>query len=348
MIGLGLAITSTRSAAEEEPASPPSALGDGDWTVVNALTTGDATITIVTPPADGGAAITDYDVRIAGGSWTSLGGATGPFTASGFTDWLSTNVEVRAVNAAGDGAGSSVKTVTTTPPSYVPTFVTNGGTSHLAREGALTGALDGVNFEMCFIVRNLENLDASAQRIWTSTGRHDVSFNASKKLTVLLDDTSGNALVDWAATPVIGAGAWVVHIRAILTGTPLFEVYALNLLDGTPSWAAVAGSFNVGPTNGTIDLARISTGTDTSILASASATGIMGAPPQWGAIAVNLDGGDTPLGRDQFYASGALRDPTTLSAIFTCIFAGSHTDWDAGTNFGTGEDFVKTGDFADT
>ena len=89
--------------------SAPAAFDTGDWS----LTAGDeeADVTINGLPADNGAAITDVEYRLDGGTWTPSGG-TGNFTITSLTNDEPYDVELRAVNSAGPGAGSDTKQVT--------------------------------------------------------------------------------------------------------------------------------------------------------------------------------------------------------------------------------------------
>ncbi len=94
----------------------PSAFVLADWDLV----AGDesANVTINSLPAANGAAISDIDYRIDGGSWVSTGGTTS-FTISGLTNDVEYDVELRAVNSVGDGAASDVKAVTPEASTYV-------------------------------------------------------------------------------------------------------------------------------------------------------------------------------------------------------------------------------------
>lgn len=103
-------------------ATIPAAMTSGQWGVVNAWD-GQATINILSLPTNGGSAITDLEYKIGSGSWSSLGATTtGSYTRSGFTDFQSTQVLVRAVNAIGAGTDSDTKSVTTLPPALVSTL----------------------------------------------------------------------------------------------------------------------------------------------------------------------------------------------------------------------------------
>lgn len=96
----------------------PAAFTAGMWTLTDLTTGGDARISISSLPAANGSAITDLEVKIGAGAWTSLGGtATGDYDLTDdFTDGVSTNVLIRAVNTNGSGADSDTKSVTTTAP----------------------------------------------------------------------------------------------------------------------------------------------------------------------------------------------------------------------------------------
>jgi hypothetical protein len=100
----------------------PSAFTSGQWSIADLATTGDARITITALPSDGGSAITDLEVKVGAAAYASLAGTTtGTYDVAGFTDGVSTNVLIRAVNSVGNGADSDTKSVTTTAPAaYSP------------------------------------------------------------------------------------------------------------------------------------------------------------------------------------------------------------------------------------
>lgn len=91
----------------------PDAFEVGDWDA----DAGDEQIdiTINSLPADNGAAITDIEYRIDGGSWVSSGGTTS-FTISGLTNGVEYDVELRARNADGVSDASDLKSVTPFDP----------------------------------------------------------------------------------------------------------------------------------------------------------------------------------------------------------------------------------------
>ena len=77
-----------------------------------------ASITFTAPVSDGGSAITDHEYELdASGIWISFGTTSSPATISGLTNGQSYSVSIRAVNAVGAGAGSTVASVI---PATVP------------------------------------------------------------------------------------------------------------------------------------------------------------------------------------------------------------------------------------
>lgn len=97
-------------------------------TVPSAITTlsatpGNGQVTLNwTAPSNGGSAITDYEYRVDGGTWTSTGSTSASTVVGGLTNGTSYDFEVRAINAVGAAATSNVATAT---PSTVPSAITD-------------------------------------------------------------------------------------------------------------------------------------------------------------------------------------------------------------------------------
>ncbi len=91
------------------PATVPSAFSSDQWSI--APDDEEADVAIGALPANNGAAITDIEYRIDGGSWVSSGG-TSAFTISGLANGTEYDIELRAVNGVGAGAASDTKQVT--------------------------------------------------------------------------------------------------------------------------------------------------------------------------------------------------------------------------------------------
>lgn len=116
--GDGTATSTTTATPYTTPSAP-------SITSVNPTNT---TLTVnFTAGSNGGSAITDYKYSTNGGtSFTSAATATSPITISGLTLGTSYDVQIKAVNAAGDGVATASYTASTTggctPPATQPTW----------------------------------------------------------------------------------------------------------------------------------------------------------------------------------------------------------------------------------
>lgn len=114
-----------------------------DWDVTDAEIGGALIISIASLPDMGGGTLLDVEYRLDGGSALSTGITSVPddFWALGLTDDQEYDVEVRAVNEAGEGAWSSVKAATPTDEGTVlatfdSTSITFDSTAHTFDEAA--------------------------------------------------------------------------------------------------------------------------------------------------------------------------------------------------------------------
>lgn len=115
----------------------PFTVPDAPTALVAASGDAEVTIAFLDPSFDGGSAITNYEYRIDGGAWTAFAPAvtTSPVTVTGLTNGQTYDLTLRAVNAAGSGAESSVigATPITTPDAPLITGATPGdGTAEIA------------------------------------------------------------------------------------------------------------------------------------------------------------------------------------------------------------------------
>ena len=97
----------------------PAAFTSGQWTA----TVGDTEIEIdiTALPSNGGSALTALEYRLDAGTWTALTGTgTGVRTITGLTNGVEYDIELRAVNAIGNGAASDVKSRTPVADPVVP------------------------------------------------------------------------------------------------------------------------------------------------------------------------------------------------------------------------------------
>ena len=136
-----------------------------------------------TAPSDnGGAAISDYDVRYqegstAGGTWTALGQTTTSYTVSSLDKGTEYTFQVRAVNSVGDSAASSSDTTTTlttvpgAPTSLSATAETGGTSMALAWTAPTdTGGSAITDYQLRYQV------GSTAGGTWTSLGQTTTSY----------------------------------------------------------------------------------------------------------------------------------------------------------------------------
>ena len=85
---------------------------------LNSVTAGDRRVTVAfTAGANNGAAITDYEYSLNGGSYTSAGTTTSPFTITGLSGRTAYSVTIKAKNSTGLSTASSSLSATTTDSS---------------------------------------------------------------------------------------------------------------------------------------------------------------------------------------------------------------------------------------
>ena len=109
----------------------PAAFTAGQWTATAGVEQIELNITAL--PDDGGSVITALQYRLNGGAWTNLTGTgTGTRTITGLTGGEEYDVQLRAVNAIGNGAASDTK-------SRTPTASGGGGTPGELLAGNNTG-----------------------------------------------------------------------------------------------------------------------------------------------------------------------------------------------------------------
>ncbi|MEZ5226820.1 MAG: fibronectin type III domain-containing protein [Acidimicrobiales bacterium] len=109
-------------------------------------TTTSATVAFSAPANNGGSAITDYEVSVDAGGWTSSGSTSSPITVNGLAVGAQT-FRVRAVNAIGTGAASAASNSVdiTAPPSApaAPNLTSATGGENQATIVFTAGATNG-------------------------------------------------------------------------------------------------------------------------------------------------------------------------------------------------------------
>lgn len=145
---------------------------------VSATTSSSLTIAFTAPSSDGGAAITNYEYSINGGSsWTALSPAdsTTPVTVTGLTQSTSYTVYLRAVNSVGSGTSSSgVSGTTAAAIVSVEYLVIAGGGG-----GAYNGGGGGAGGYRCSVSGELTGGGGSAESpLSMTTGTYTVTIGA--------------------------------------------------------------------------------------------------------------------------------------------------------------------------
>ncbi len=239
--------------------------GDSDWSASGSGTTGTTATAPVAPaaptvaavsgstrslavswiaPADGGSAITSYDVQYREG--TSGLFTDGPqdvtgtsLTISGLTQNTSYQVQVRATNAEGDSdwsaSGSGTTNAATTPPALVSAYVISSG-AEIDLQMSENLLLSNLPPASAFTV----TVGGSAVSV-TAVGRGGTSFqNDTAKITVSPVVRAGQAVVVAYADPTDGDDANAIQ-DAPGNDTPDFTtgsggvVAVLNLSTVTPT-----------------------------------------------------------------------------------------------------------------
>ena len=224
----------------------PDAFVVGNWSIADAGTNGDATVTISTLPADNGSALTDLEYRIGVGAAQSWGAAaTGTYGIGGLPDGTATDIQVRAINANGPGAWSDTKSVTTTG---IPDAFTAGmwTLTDLASGGDARIAISSLPDDTGSAITDLEyKKDAGS---WTSlsgttTGNYDLT-------DVFTDGVSADVLI--RAVNANGSGA-DSDTKSVTTTTADVTAPTLSSpTDAANGSSAATGSVSTNEGNGTL------------------------------------------------------------------------------------------------
>ena len=206
----------------------PAAFTAGQWSIADDTTGGDATLTITTLPSANGSAITDLERKIGAGAWTSLGAATtGTYPlANLFTDGVSTNVLIRAVNANGNGGDSDTKSVTTTTAGGGLTLASKGNLINTSAPGTtpaiLTTITANAGERITLLVATCRNSGGSAMALsatWNGENfTEDVQYlhtggRVTLHLLTLVAASSGTftpVVTCSNSAAAVGADFWVV------------------------------------------------------------------------------------------------------------------------------------------
>lgn len=161
---------------------------------------------------NGGSAVTDYEYRVNAGSWSgwvSAGTTTSPLTVSNLLNGTAYDVQIRAVNIAGAGSGSSSSSVTpfSSPGSPTITGVAAGrGQIAVSFAAGVTGGSTITNYQY--------SIDGGTTWVALSPASTTSPFT----ITGLADSTTYN--IQLKAVNVAGAGAASSAVAATTWGVP--------------------------------------------------------------------------------------------------------------------------------
>lgn len=205
------AVNSIGQGAFSAASSPMTPSGPPGAPTISSITPSDASLVVNFTSASSSLAISDYQYSLdSGTTWTSGGVTSSPLTIPGLTNGTSYTVEIRALNAAGNGAASSPQSAT---PSALPgaptiTAITPGGTGTTLNVAFVAGYSGGspiTGYDYATSVgTNTTNFGA-----WTPVGSTSSPFTISGL-------TSGTAYsVELRAENAVGPGPGSVYVTGV-------------------------------------------------------------------------------------------------------------------------------------
>ena len=215
--------------------SAPAAFVSGNWTA----TAGDTEIVvnITALPSDGGSAITALQYRLNGGTAVNFTGTgTGSRTITGLTNTTSYDVEIRAVNAVGNGGWSDIKFRTPVSGATAPSAFVSGNWTATAGDTEIVVNITALPSDGGSAITALQyRLNGGTAVNFTGTG------TGSRTITGLTNTTAYD--VEIRAVNAIGNAAW----SDIKTRTPAAAANIVaTLMSGTPfGFAIVPGDSSI-------------------------------------------------------------------------------------------------------
>ena len=230
------AVNSAGNGAESAAqSSTPAATSNAPTALVATPGDGQVSIAFTAPTATGGAAITDYEYQLDGGSWVSASTTSGPVVISSLTNGTSYSIKLRAVNSVGDGAESAAVTSTPAATSDAPTGLDAG----LVGDGVVWVAFQAPTDTGGVAITDYEyELDDNGT--WTSAS----TASSPVMITGLTNGTSYS--IKLRAVNSGGEGAE----SAAVTSTPATTPDAPTALVATPGDAQVSVAFQVPSSDG--------------------------------------------------------------------------------------------------
>ena len=199
-----------------------------------------------TAGADGGAAITNYQYSIDGGTtWIALNplDTTSPITITGLTNGTQYSIQIRAVNSVGAGAASTAVTSTPVTPSTIninstPVTSATVGTLYYSPVTAITTTNNPIAFSVVGNLPSFLTLSAGGSSQGVQIGNSNIS-----EASAVASDTNGNYYVVqfggnsiFKVTPDGTVSPWAtktqpnatVYGSAVVVGNYLYVGYVNN------------------------------------------------------------------------------------------------------------------------
>jgi hypothetical protein len=206
-----------------------------------------ATISFTPPTNDGGAAVTNYQYSINGGtSFTAFSPATtaSPVTITGLTNATAYTIQLKAVNEA--GAGSASASVTVTPTAFIPlagSLAFNTGNYLKASPGMAVGS--GAYTIECWFYNNSSwgtvspNFNALLGCMVNSeTNGLNLEFVDDR--TILTDRNGGGLRVTYGFGSAISLNAW--HHFALVRNSSFIETAFIDGVKATSAGGIIGAS----------------------------------------------------------------------------------------------------------
>jgi hypothetical protein len=217
----------------------PAAFTAGQWTAAATSTPGEISFDLTALPSDGGSAITALEYRVGAGAaiaFTGTGTGVRVVTA-GLTAGVAVDLQVRAVNAIGNGAWSDVKNRTPLATPTAPAAFVVGNWTLTAGDTLLVANITALPSDGGSAITALQyRLDGGTAVAFSGTG------TGSRNITSLTNATEYD--VEIRAVNPVGNGAW----SDLKSGTPAAAGGGAAVWEGVESTVGNIGGAGTTPT----------------------------------------------------------------------------------------------------
>ncbi len=197
--GLGVQNTIRVRAVNSAGPGPSASIGTPAAPTALTATAGNGQASLsFTPGADGGSPITNYQYSRNNGAWTSAGSFTSPVLIDGLTNGTAYSIELRGVNALGNGTASAA--VSVTPVADLPGI-----------PGNVTASLSGNNITLSWTAPN--NGGSAITGYTVEMGTSPASYSAAPAACNATSSSTGTT----CTVNSLSAGDYFFRVSAINT-----------------------------------------------------------------------------------------------------------------------------------